>query len=284
MNLFIAITLRSLGMFIFILMILNFSGCLSFRDSDHEIAKTLMAKKIAYEFNTHVNGEQQIHYWQIPNKNKPLVMFIHGSPGSSRDLMGIATDSVVVNNFMPVLIDRPGFGYSNFGKAETSLTRQSELLGEVLKSFPNERKILVGHSLGGPVIVKMAMDYPDQVDAIIILAGSVSPDLEPEYWFQKPIASKWIRWMVPTALRVSNDEIIPLKSELEKMLPDWSKITIPIIVLHGTKDGLVPKENADFIKKMAVHAHVKIRMLDGMSHLFPFTHPHFVVEELRLLK
>ena len=68
------------------------------------------------------------------------------------------------------------------------------------------------------------------------------------------------------------------------MLPDWEKIKIPIIVIQGTKDGFVPKGNADFAKRMAKNAPVKLRMLPGQSHFFPFTKPEIVVEELMLLR
>jgi pimeloyl-ACP methyl ester carboxylesterase len=267
-----------------ILLIINFSGCLQMRDSDRKIAKKLAKKHLIARFHNYTKGTQTIHYWDISNPDKPIVLFVHGSPGSSMALMGIATDTFITANFMPVLVDRPGFGYSNFGHAESSFARQSELLDAVLKSYPNQRKILVGHSLGGPIIVKMAMDFPDEIDAIVILAGSIDPALEPYEWHRKPMSSKFIRWMIPKAFTASNDEILTTKAELTKMLPDWEKIKIPIIVIQGTKDGFVPKENADFAKRMAKKAQVKLRMLPGQSHFFPFTKPEIVMEELMLLR
>ena len=134
------------------------------------------------------------------------------------------------------------------------------------------------------MFVKMAMDFPDEIDAIVILAGSIDPALEPYEWHRKPMSSKFIRWMIPKAFTASNDEILTTKAELTKMLPDWEKIKIPIIVIQGTKDGFVPKENADFAKRMAKKAQVKLRMLPGQSHFFPFTKPEIVMEELMLLR
>lgn len=259
---------------------INLSGCMTFRESDKSIREKLTKKKLSPTFHDYTNGNQTIHYWDIPNKEKPLVMFVHGSPGSSTALMKVATDSLITANFMPVLVDRPGFGYSNFGIAEKSLARQSELLVGVLKTYSNSKKILVGHSLGGPLIAKMAMDFPDEIAAIIILAGSIDPDLEPKEWYRKPMASAWIRWMIPKSFQASNAEIMPLKADLEKMLPDWEKIKIPVVVIQGTKDGFVPKQNADFAKKMLKNAPVKLRMLKGQSHFFPFTKPEIIVEEL----
>lgn len=267
-----------------LLMVINFSGCLTFRESDKKIKQGLAKKNLSPQFHEFKKGKYHIHYWDIPNEGKPLVMFVHGSPGSSTALMNIATDSLITANFMPVLVDRPGFGYSDFGRAEKSLAIQSELLTGVINNYPNSKKILVGHSLGGPLIAKMAMDFPETFSAIVILAGSIDPQLEPKEWHRKPMSSPWIRWMIPKSFAASNDEIITLKSELEKMLPDWEKIKIPVIVIQGTKDGFVPKENALFAKKMLKNAQVKITMLPGASHFFPFTKPEIVVKELMLLK
>lgn len=254
------------------------------RKSDRKISKILAQKNLKPGFHDFIDGNNTIHYWDIENKDKPLVMFIHGSPGSSTALMGIAVDSLLNSSFMPLLVDRPGFGYSDFGTAEPSLGRQSELMHEVLMKYDNKVKILVGHSLGGPLIAKMAMDYPDDISALVILAGSIDPELEPHEWHRKPMASKWVRWMIPKSFVASNDEILSLKTELEKMLPDWKKIKVPVIVIQGTKDGFVPKENAEFAKKMLVNAPVKIVYLKGDSHFFPFTKPKIIVKELMMLK
>jgi len=267
-----------------LIMVVNFSGCLTFREPDRKIKQGLAKKNLTAQFHEYRKGKHHIHYWDIPNEGKPLIMFVHGSPGSSTALMNIATDSLITANFMPVLVDRPGFGYSDFGKAEKSLAIQSELLNGVINNYPNSKKILVGHSLGGPLIAKMAMDFPETFSAIVILAGSIDPQLEPQEWHRKPMSSPWIRWMIPKSFAASNDEIITLKRELEQMLPDWEKIKIPVIVIQGTKDGFVPKENAIFALKMLKNAQVKIKMLPGDSHFFPFTKPEIVVKELMFLK
>jgi len=266
-----------------IILFINLAGCFQFRTSDRKLTKQLGAKKIIPHFHNYTDSNQVIHYWDVPNPGKPLIMFVHGSPGSSTALLNIATDSIVTANAQILLVDRPGFGYSGFGKGEKSLARQSEMLNGILKLYPQKRKILVGHSLGGPLIAKMAIDNPHGIESLVILAGSIDPELEPQEWHRKLIGNNLIRWMVPKSFRASNDEIITLKADLEKMIPDWKKIKIPVVVIQGTKDGFVPKENADFAKKMLTNAKVKVRMLPGESHFFPFTKPEIVVEELILL-
>ena len=71
----------------------------------------------------------------------------------------------------------------------------------------------------------------------------------------------------PKALRVCNQEILPLEGELRKMLPLWEKITVPVTVIQGEKDNLVPKGNADFAKRMLVNSKkVKLEMIKGGNH------------------
>jgi len=265
------------------LVFINLAGCFQLRDSDRKLTKKLKDINLTPHFHNYKDSNQVIHYWDVPNPGKPLVMFVHGSPGSSSALIKIATDSLVTAHTQIVMVDRPGFGYSGFGKGEKSLSRQSKLLNSILKLYPNKKKILVGHSLGGPLIAKMVMDNPNNIDAIIILAGSIDPALEPHEWHRKPMNSPLIRWMIPKSFRASNVEIMTLKGDLEKMIPDWEKIKIPVVVIQGTKDGFVPKENADFAKKMLKNAPLKIKMLEGDSHFFPFTKPKIVVDELMLL-
>jgi pimeloyl-ACP methyl ester carboxylesterase len=137
---------------------------------------------------------------------------------------------------------------------------------------------LIGHSMGGPVIARMAMDYPELVDNLIIVAGSIAPDLEPnEKWFRIPMDFTPIRVLIPASFRASNHEILYLKPELEKMLPLWKNIRQPVIVIQGGKDFLVSPKNADFAEKMLVNSKsVKIVKVDTMNHFVPWSHPQLI--------
>src|SRR5687768_6432386 len=107
------------------------------------------------------------------DSTKPLALFVHGSPGSLSAFIDFLADTALLSKTLLITADRPGFGYSNFGNAEPSLKKQGETLKPLLEMYRNNRPlILIGHSLGGPLIAKMAIDYPDLVDGLIIVAGS----------------------------------------------------------------------------------------------------------------
>src|SRR5205809_1859432 len=71
-------------------------------------------------------------------------------------------------------------------------------------------------------------------------------------------------------------------------VPLWPKITASTIVIQGNKDTLVPKENAEFAKKVMVNAPVKVITLEDMNHFVPWTHPYLIrdaiLEMIRTIK
>jgi pimeloyl-ACP methyl ester carboxylesterase len=220
-----------------------------------------------------------IRYLHVGDEELPLVIFVHGSPGSLDAFIGFMSDSSLLKSAQLISVDRPGFGYSNFGLAEPSLQRQAAMLKPLLDLRPKGRQvILVGHSMGGPVIARMAMDYPELVDGLVFVAASVDPQLEPdETWFRAPLATPFLRWILPRSMRASNDEIYHLKPELQEMLPLWQRITAPVTVIQGDKDSLVPAANADFAKKMLTHAS-SVRMIrpSAVDHFIPWSNPELI--------
>lgn len=270
-----------LGLFFFcIVAVLFFSlhSCMTFRMSPKEIDGYFANRKVQGTQHSYKKGFREIHYVSAGDRARPLVLFIHGSPGSLSAFIGFLTDSILLQNCFMITTDRPGFGYSNFGNAEPSLIKQGEILKPILDKYSDKKPvILVGHSLGGPLIARMAIDYPDLVDGLVIVAGSIDPELEPdETWFRAPLATPFLSWLLPRSFRSSNEEIYQLKPQLYNMMPLWKNITCPVIVIQGEQDELVPKENADFAKKMLVNAPVEFVLVDSMNHFVPWSNPELI--------
>ena len=60
-----------------------------------------------------------------------------------------------------VSVDRPGFGYSDFGQAQ-HLDMQSIWISPLFYLLANHKPMfLAGHSLGGPMVIKLAADNPE---------------------------------------------------------------------------------------------------------------------------
>jgi pimeloyl-ACP methyl ester carboxylesterase len=265
------------------LLIITMHSCVpSFRMSSEEVDKFFDQKKIKARQHVYKTGFREIHYVTSGDSTKPVVLFVHGSPGSLSAFIDFLADTSLIHRAFLITTDRPGFGQSNFGLAEPSLHKQALALKPILEKHKENRPILlVGHSLGGPLIAKMAIDYPELVDGLIIVAGSIDPELEPnETWFRAPLATPFLSWVLPKSFRASNEEIYQLKPELQEMLPYWKNIKIPVIVIQGKDDSLVPAANADFAKKMLINANVELVIVDGMDHFVPWSNPELIREAI----
>lgn len=263
-----------IAIFAFILLM---DSCIQFRMSRSEIDTYFKDKETKGTLKQYTVGKRTLNYLVAGDTNKPLIVFVHGSPGSLSAFIDFMADSTLLKRAQLITVDRPGFGASNFGYAEPSLQKQASLLKPMLEEYKNDRPIiLVGHSLGGPLIARMAIDYPELVDGLIMVAPSIAPELEPYEWFRAPLATPFLKWLLPRSIRASNDEIYKLKPELEEMLPLWKEIQTPTIVIQGCRDSLVDPQNADFAKRMLVNAPVQIELIEDMDHFVPWTNPELI--------
>jgi pimeloyl-ACP methyl ester carboxylesterase len=227
-----------------------------------------------YEYT--LNG-RKIHYAAMGADTLPMVVFVHGSPGSWDAFISFFKDTTLYKKARIVSVDRPGFGKSGYGKVEASLQEQAALLMPILRTNQSATlPLLVGHSLGGPVVSRMAMDYPHLVGGLVLVAPSIDPALEKWEWYRYVGDFFLFRAIIPKELDVSNQEILPLKKELAGMLPMWASIRVPVTVIQGDKDRLVPPGNASFARKMLVNAPTTVWMVPEMNHFIPWSRPELI--------
>ena len=218
-----------------------------------------------------------INYAAIGNAEQPTVIFLHGAPGSWTAFISYFSDSTLLKEAYLIAADRPGNGRSEFGNPVIALKEQARLLKPLLEKRPGP-VVLVGHSLGGPVAARLAMDYPELVNGLILVAPSIDPALEPnEDWWRIPLNTPFLSWLVPTSLYVANAEIYHLEEELKKMMPLWKNIRASVTIIQGKEDSLVPPGNAEFAGKMLVNAaEVEIVMLKNATHFIPWNRPESI--------
>lgn len=257
-----------------------FSSCFSFRLSQKQIDAAFQKLAIKPVQHQVIVKGKTINYAEAGHDSLPVAFFVHGSPGSWSAFIDFMKDTSLLKKVKIVAVDRIGFGYSQFGEGEKSLAKQSAYLKPIVQRFKkgNNKMILIGHSLGGPLIAKMAMDYPELIDNLVIVAGSISPYLEPnEKWFRIPLNFLPVNLLIPKSFRASNTELLYLKSELIKMLPYWKNIRQPVTVIQGNKDVLVNPKNAAFAKEMLINSRkVNLVIVDDMNHFIPWSHPHLI--------
>lgn len=211
----------------------------------------------------------------------PVVLFIHGAPSSLSFFNAFFKDTLLLNRAQLVAVDRPGYGYSDFGWSERSIIRQAELLQPLIDRYKKAPYLMVvGSSYGGSVSARLAMNNPGRVDHVVFVSSALGPGLERTYPISYLVDNPLLRWGVPTLLRLANDEKLAHQQALEAILPDWPKIRASITMLHGQRDELVYPTNVSFAQKHLVNARFKQFLLPENRHDIVFNKREYMTEIL----
>ncbi|MDX1627670.1 MAG: alpha/beta hydrolase [Fulvivirga sp.] len=258
------------------------TGCFSFRMSASEVETYFKDRDKAPKLEKYKVDDREIHYAAIGSDSLPTVYFFHGAPGSWSAFIDFMKNDALLQHVRLIAVDRPGYGYSNFGNSVVSLKKQAQMFKPLLKKHTNGKpQILVGHSLGGPIIGQMALDYPELIDALIMVAPSIDPSLEPEEdWFRYPLQTPFLSWLLPTSFQVTNEEIYALEHQLQQLAPQWEKIDQPVTVIQGGKDLLVDPANAAFVEEKFKNAPVDIVFKPELNHFIPWKQPRLIEQAI----
>lgn len=196
------------------------------------------------------------------------VIFVHGTPGEARGWADFLR--ACPPHLHCIAVDRPGFGATMPLQPVASLRAQADAIAPLATVVNGQRAVLVGHSLGAPIVAQLALDHPDEVGGLLLLAGSMDPDLERVMWAQRVGAWGPVAALVPRMWRTTNQELLPLKGELQVLAARLGELRLPISIVHGTRDPLVPYENVEFDRKALVNARLRIDAIEGQNHFLPW--------------
>ena len=124
----------------------------------------------------------------ISDSDAQRLIYVHGTPGDATSLQGYLTEPM--DGFESISIDRPGFGHTTPVKPVLTLSDQARVIEPFLVERDGRWPILVGHSMGAPIIAQVAAMYPEKVGGLVILAGALDPDLEEWKWYNSLVNTK----------------------------------------------------------------------------------------------
>jgi pimeloyl-ACP methyl ester carboxylesterase len=268
---------------LFIIACFVFDHYYQFRRSDKELKQFYSLHHIKANLDYYQTHGRKLRYVSVGDNDKNgTLVFLHGSPGSMSFYSGRFRDTDILGKFKIYAVDRPGYGYSGFGNPEPSIQKQSEMVRDLIDSLHHAMHpvIVVGSSYGAAIACRLAMDHPDLVDGLVLTGPAIGPGLEKYFWFTQIIESPVIRWFIPRMFRSANTEKVHHKKELQKMLPYWKNIRVPVAYLQGEKDEIVDTANASFAKRHLVNVpYLDIQFVKGRGHrLAQFEWPRFKEE------
>ncbi len=213
------------------------------------------------------------------------LVFIHGSPGGAG--VWASQFKAPYPGASLYAYDRPGFGLSLPVGNQPHLRGQVDALMVLLARATTNRVLLVGHSYGSPIALLAALEHPDQIGGVLLIGGDVDPAQENPWFVQYFFGWRATSWLLPRALRQCNREMLSARADLVQMQTQFARLAVPVVMLHGDHDPLVPVENvAWFEQQLAAlgkaNLFAKI-ILPGVNHFIPWEHPGEVERGIRLL-
>lgn len=269
--------------FLLVVIVVFFQSCFTMRVSKKKTIKDFKENNIPVKIIDHnlstVDYKVRVVNSSFNAEKDIAIFFIHGAPGSSESFYQYLKDATLLEKANLYSIDRPGYGYSNFGKSETSITKQAKVAAEIIDSLPEKNVIVVGHSFGGPIAAYSSLLSP-KIKQAVMLAPAIDP--ENEKFFKITYFAKWklTKWMVPGAFAIAGDEKFSHVNELIKIKEDWVNIGIPVTHMHGNKDVIVPFENLNFSKTSFNQEYLDTIVLDEENHFIPWSKYDFIKDKL----
>lgn len=147
-----------------------------------------------------IDGER-FHYVE-EGKGPPLVM-IHGLMGSSRNLT-YALSGQLREQFRVISLDRPGSGYSTrHNGTPADLPAQARQIAGFIRALGLGQPLVLGHSLGGAIALALALDHPQVVSGLVLVAPLTHPQRRlPPVFLSLAVRPAWLRRWVAHTLTV----------------------------------------------------------------------------------
>lgn len=253
----------------------------------------------------------RLHY-EIKGQGPDLVM-IHGASGSLRD-MTFALRDRLAERYRVTVLDRPGLGHSD-PLSDASLASQAQVIKAGLAQLGITEPVVVGQSYGGSVALAWALQGGPRALVLIGSPSMPWPGkLDPWYrltdtWAGRhlaiPLAAAYVQQSyvsaatravfapnpvppgyevhlgTPLTLRrptliANTSQINALRPELVTMEPHYSSLTLPVELIHGNADTIVP---------LHIHSRplsrllpfVTLTVIDGAGHMPHHSHPDMVI-------
>ncbi|HOK17150.1 MAG TPA: alpha/beta hydrolase [Candidatus Paceibacterota bacterium] len=191
-------------------------------------------------------------------KSKGNVLLLHGW-GVSASIFDSLVEFLTKENFDVYLIDFPGFGESPAPKTPLVLENYSLLVKEFIEKEIKEETIVLAHSFGGRVAIKLASNFPQLIKKLVLIdsAGFVRKGLKNTLikifakifkpLFKLPVLSSLkikVYKKIGTEDYLSNLELKKTYANIvkEDLTEEMKKISVETIIIWGKSDKTTPLE------------------------------------------
>ncbi|MBX2851170.1 MAG: alpha/beta hydrolase [Phycisphaeraceae bacterium] len=211
--------------------------------------------------------------------NGPQVILLHGAPADAKSWNTLVKRIGEVHAGEVLAVDRIGYGNST-NEDELTLAGHAATIAPLLHETAGQKPIIVGHSYGGPVALRLAVDYPEKVGGVVLVAGACDAYMQDSQLFRRGVDG--VRLIVPEDWERANRELLALTDENRAMEPMLDRVTCPVVIVHGTWDGVCPHDSTvQYLKDRLVNAGpVKVVSLGRARHNLQLSHVDELIDAI----
>lgn len=254
---------------------------------------------------------RRLHYETVGNG--PDLVLIHGASGSLRDLTYDLRDRLT-DRYRVTVVDRPGLGHSD-PLDEVSLRAQARHIKAGLAQLGVTEPLVLGQSYGGAVALAWALEggpralvlvgspslpWPGRLDPWYRLTSTrigralaipLAAAFVPEAYVRSATAGVFAPDPVPPGyadhlgaplvlrretLATNTAQVNALRAELVTMEPRYPALALPVELIHGSADTIVPL-HIHSAPLSGLLPDVRLTVIDGAGHMPHHSHPDTVI-------
>jgi len=236
------------------------------------------------------------HDWQTKSESKGTVILIHGLGEHCQRYQALA-NYLNEAGYSLSSMDLPCHGHSEGtrGHVDSFDIFHDATLGlynRVKQTNADTPLFILGHSMGGLIVTRFLQDHQDKFQGALLSGAAIKSPQEPPSWQVSLITGISKLWPKLGALQldasgISRDPAVvekymadPLvdKSKLSaKFLvemfktmsdakQDANKITLPILIMHGSKDPMTDPSGSRFLYDNVSSGDKTLNIYDGLMH------------------
>ncbi|NWF65178.1 MAG: alpha/beta fold hydrolase [Chloroflexi bacterium] len=197
-----------------------------------------------YRYEVRISSDPLVRLSAIdvsPERPKRTIVFVHGFGGKAEQwqyqMQKFAMDNRVV------ALDLRGHGLSDKPSTGYDMPRiQLDLETALTQLKVSPPFVLVGHSFGGAVVTDYALNHPDHVEKLIIIATAGEFKLNPLFKLGLNLPATVLRVIGPLTRNWLHAPPHALKEFYHRNMSVWSgwdkfaRLTVPTLVIRGHRD------------------------------------------------
>jgi alpha-beta hydrolase superfamily lysophospholipase len=249
------------------------------------------------EFNWKAIDDLEIHgkYWSPESNVKTVICLVHGMGEHINRYNEFAT-AIVKEGYAVIGFDQRGHGKSKGQRGhspsyEHLLYSVDDLLNKAEEFFPEIPKVLMGHSMGGNVVINYALTREPKITGVIASSPLLRLAFEPPAW--KTVLGNLVKNIFPSLPQFSgldstaisripeevakynndklvHDSITPgmyfgFMEKAEYAMAHADEFPLPLLIYHGTADKLTSAiASKEFAEKAGAKA--QLQLFEGGYH------------------